>query len=62
MQFSYALLTSLFARLAINTGEDLYCAHICWSDESELLSIQDRHHFKNSLKNIMGSYGSYKMY
>ena len=26
---SNALLTSLFARLAFNTGEDLYCAHVC---------------------------------
>ena len=24
----YALLTSLFARLAFNTGEDLYCVHV----------------------------------
>ena len=34
--------TSLFARLAFNTCEDLYCAHVCWSHESELLPIQDR--------------------
>ena len=25
----YALFTSLFARLAFNTGENLYCTHIC---------------------------------
>ena len=29
---SYALLTSLFACLAFNTGEDLYCAYICRSE------------------------------
>ena len=47
----YALLTSLFARLAFNTGEDLYCVH-----GSELLPIQDRRHFKNGLKNNLSSY------
>ena len=25
----YALLTSLFAHLVFNTGEDLYCAQVC---------------------------------
>ena len=49
--FSYALLTSLFARLAFNTREDLCCAHVCRSHGSELLPIEDRRHFKNSLKN-----------
>ena len=39
---SYALFTSLFACLVFNTGEDLYCVHVCWSHGSELLPIQDR--------------------
>ena len=53
---SYALLTSLFARLPFNTGENLYCAHACRSHGSELLPTQDRRHFKNSLKNHLSSY------
>ena len=48
---SYALLTSLFTCLALNTSEDLYCAHICRSHGSELVPIQDRRHFKHRLKN-----------
>ena len=40
----YTLLTSLFACLAFNTGEDLYCVQICWSHGSELLPIQERRH------------------
>ena len=44
---SYTLLTSLFARFAFNTGENLYCAHACQSHGSELLPIQDWWFFKN---------------
>ena len=53
---SYALLTLLFARLTFNTGEDLYCVHVCQSHGSELLPIQDQRHFKNSRKNDLSSY------
>ena len=45
MQFHYALLTSLFACLAFNTGEDLYCVHICRSHGLELLPIQENDGF-----------------
>ena len=54
----YAVLTSLFARLAFNTGEDQYCVCV----HAEVMSQNysrfktDRRHFKNSLKNNLSSY------